>query len=110
MMGGGMGGYGGGKDRGGKGWGGKGASPYGKFHIDESGGVLGEFTGTIKSFGEWKGFGFIESAELQAMGYKDAFLHGEMKKGYQVGHTVKFTAFINGKGQVQAKDLKSGLK
>merc|ERR1719159_1206194 len=43
----------------GKGWGGSGSS--GKFKIDESGGVLGEYTGTIKSFSDRSGYGFIDS-------------------------------------------------
>merc|ERR1712118_251383 len=59
---------GGGKDKGkGKGKG------YGTFKVDESGGVLGDFVGTIKSFSGFKGYGFIESADIQAMGHKDVW-------------------------------------
>merc|ERR1711974_1257 len=94
----------------GKGGGKQGWGKSGKFEVDESGGVLGEFEGTIRSFNDWKCYGFIESEQLKATGVKDVFLHGDMKKGYKVGHQVKFTAFLNGKGQCQAKDLKSGLK
>jgi len=85
--------------------------------VDESGGVLGEFTGTIKSFVDSKWYGFIECPEVQALGHQDAgapgkqdvFLHGDQKRGYQVGHKVKFTAVLNKDGKVGAKDLKSGL-
>merc|ERR1712194_325563 len=77
---------------------------------DESGGVLGEFTGTIKTFNEMKGFGFIECEDIKAKYEKDVWLHGCQMKGYRVGHTVKFTAYLTKKGDPQAKDLKSGLK
>eukprot|EP00929_Paragymnodinium_shiwhaense_P022966 TRINITY_DN14503_c0_g1_i1.p2 TRINITY_DN14503_c0_g1~~TRINITY_DN14503_c0_g1_i1.p2 ORF type:complete len:152 (+),score=50.18 TRINITY_DN14503_c0_g1_i1:108-563(+) len=125
MMGG-KGGWGGGKGweggkdgKGGKGWeGGKGFGKYdnkgpgswGDYKIDETGGVLGEFTGTIKSFSDKNGYGFIDSDDLKAMGYQDVFMHGDMKRGFRKGQTVKFTAFLTGKGQVQSKELKSGLK
>jgi len=101
----------GGKGKG-KSWGkGKGKGGGQKtFQADESGGVLGEFTGTIKSFVDKNYYGFIECPQLQAMGYQDAFLHGDEKKGYRVGHTIKFTAVISKDGKPQAKDLKSGLK
>eukprot|EP00929_Paragymnodinium_shiwhaense_P046179 TRINITY_DN2350_c0_g1_i1.p1 TRINITY_DN2350_c0_g1~~TRINITY_DN2350_c0_g1_i1.p1 ORF type:complete len:179 (+),score=76.10 TRINITY_DN2350_c0_g1_i1:81-617(+) len=102
----------GGKD--GKGFKGKGfqrgPGSWGKYEADTSGGILGEFTGTIKSFADSTGYGFISCPDLEAMGYKDAFLHGDEKKGYRVGHSVKFTAFLTGKGTLQGKDLKSGLK
>merc|ERR1719436_1418064 len=88
---------------------GKGGSN-GKFVIDESGGVLGEFVGTIKSFNENKCYGFIECDDIKAQGYQDVFLHGDQKRAYQVGHKVKFTAFLTKDGKPQAKDLKSGLK
>lgn len=78
--------------------------------VDDSGGVLGDFTGTIKSFVDSKWYGFIECPEITAMGHQDVFLHGDQKKMYRVGHMVKFTACLNKEGKVQAKDLKSGLK
>mmetsp|Transcript_3776 Transcript_3776/g.10522 ORF Transcript_3776/g.10522 Transcript_3776/m.10522 type:complete len:163 (-) Transcript_3776:135-623(-) len=94
-----------GKCGGGKGWGSS-----GKFTVDESGGVLGEFVGTIRNFNDWKCYGFIECDDLKAQGYDSVFLHGDMKKGYRVGHQVKFTAFLTAEGKIQAKDLKSGIK
>ena len=98
---------------GGGGYGGKGGWKGGggyekKFKVDKSGGELGEFTGSIKSFGDWKYYGFIECAELAQ--YGDVFLHGDEKKGYRQGHTVKFTAVLNKDGKPVAIDLKSGLK
>merc|ERR1719389_518665 len=92
----------------GKGWGGKGKGgpgSWGKYHMDESGGVLGEYTGTIKSFSDRNGYGFVDSADLKAMGYQDVFMHGDMKKDFGKGTSVKFTAFLTGKGQLQCKDL-----
>jgi len=98
----------------GGGWGYKGGGKGGAFKsnykIDESGGVLGEFTGTIKSFNEGKWYGFITCEDLTAQGHADVFLHGDEKKGYREGHKVKFTAFLTKEGKPQAKDLKSGIK
>mmetsp|Transcript_5076 Transcript_5076/g.7843 ORF Transcript_5076/g.7843 Transcript_5076/m.7843 type:complete len:131 (-) Transcript_5076:107-499(-) len=88
--------------------GGKGHSKS-KFQVDKSGGELGEFVGTIKSFGAQKNYGFIECPDLLAT-YGDVFLHGDMIKGYKQGHIVKFTAVINKDGKANAIDLKSGLK
>jgi len=88
-----------GKGKGGGGW------------VDESGGHLGEYTGTIKSFAEKTGYGFIDSPDIRAGGYPaDVFLLGGQKKGYRVGHVVKFTAVLNKDGKPVAKDLRSGLK
>merc|ERR1712107_56270 len=96
---------GGGKGSGG-GW--SGGSGKTTFKVDTSGGELGEFVGTIKSFSPTKFWGFIECPDLKQ--YGDVFLHGDMKKGYKQGQKVKFTAFLNKDGKAQAKDLKSGLK
>lgn len=79
-----------------------------KFKVDKSGGELGEFTGEIKSFVFNKNYGFISCPELE--GYGDIFLHGDEKKGYQQGHTVKFDAVVNKEGKAVAINLKSGLK
>jgi len=77
------------------------------FKVDKSGGELGEFTGTIKSFGFQKHYGFIECEEA---GQGDIFLHGDQKKGYQPGQTVKFECVLNKDGKANAINLKSGLK
>jgi len=105
------GGKGKGYDKGGsKRWGKGGFQSSGTYKIDDSGGELGEFIGTIKSFGEKKNYGFIECADITAVGYGDVFLHGDMKKGYQQGQKVKFTCVLNAEGKPHAKDLKSGLR
>eukprot|EP00928_Gymnodinium_smaydae_P091490 TRINITY_DN751_c0_g1_i2.p2 TRINITY_DN751_c0_g1~~TRINITY_DN751_c0_g1_i2.p2 ORF type:complete len:126 (-),score=34.60 TRINITY_DN751_c0_g1_i2:57-434(-) len=91
-----------GKGGGGKGWQQK------TYSVDKSGGELGEFVGTIKSFGFHKHYGFITCPQLAS--YGDVFLHGDMKRGYQQGQTVKFTAVLTKEGKVHAIDLKSGLK
>jgi len=93
---------------GGKG-GGKGKKWESNFKVDKSGGELGEFTGTIKSFVHIKNYGFIVCDELTES-YGDIFLHGNMKKGYVEGNVVKFTAVLNKDGKAVATDLKSGLK
>merc|ERR1719263_2654250 len=72
---------------------------------DSSGGVLGEFTGTIKSDG--KAYSFIECPEA---GKGDIFLHWEERKGYKTGQTVKFRLVLNKDGKPNAIQLKSGLK
>jgi cold shock CspA family protein len=95
---------------GGGGWGkgSKGKGSWGNnFKVDKSGGELGEFTGTIKSFNDKTNYGFIESEEASQ---GDIFLHGDMKKGFRQGHTVKFTCVLNKDGKAVAIDLKSGLK
>merc|ERR1712190_520452 len=106
MMMGAMGGKGGG---GGGGWGAGPSSEYKykKFKVDKSGGELGEFTGVIKSFADKTGYGFIDSDEVKATGHDaDIFLHGDMKKNFQKGNTVKFTCVINKDGKPVAIDLK----
>jgi len=71
---------------------------------DTSGGIIGEKTGTIEKRGPK--FGFIKCDEYE----ESVFVLSDELKQYKVGHTIKFTAFIDNQGKVQAKDLKSGLK
>merc|ERR1740138_1300637 len=97
------------KGWGGKGWGG-GQSYDSNYKVDESGGLVGDFLGTIKSFAESTGYGFIECPEIKKSYNADVFLHKAMKKGYQVGNKIRFTCVLNKDGKPQAKDLKSGLK
>jgi len=82
------------------------ASWQNKFKVDKSGGELGEFEGTIKSFNTRTNYGFIACPEMD----EDVFLHGDMKKGFREGQTVKFTAVLNKDGKAVGIDLKSGLK
>merc|ERR1711862_817131 len=74
--------------------------------------VIGQFVGNIKSFNPQKGFGFIECDGLKAAGYtNDVYLHhtkvGSLYKvgNFQAGAQVMFTAFLNARGQPQARDL-----
>jgi cold shock CspA family protein len=94
---------------GGGGWGtGRDWSNSGTFKVDKSHGELGEFKGTIKSFGFAKNYGFITCPQLAK--YGDVFLHGDMKKDFKEGQTVKFTAVLNKEDKPVAINLKSGLK
>merc|ERR1712232_356912 len=70
------------------------------FKGDTSGGVLGEYTGTIKSFVDKTFYGFITCDDLSESG--DVFLHGDEKGGYNVGDAVKFTAVMGQDGKVAA--------
>jgi len=76
---------------------------------DTSGGELGQFLGTITKTGPK--FGFIEAPDLTSVGQSsNVFILADELRQYQVGHKVKFTAYLDGKGRLQGKDLKSGLK
>lgn len=69
---------------------------------------LGRMAGLIKSFNSSTGYGFIQCPKLQELGYSnDAFLHHEQLGSFDVGAEVTFTAFVNSKGQPQAKDLQA---
>merc|ERR1712098_132384 len=73
---------------------------------DESGGILGEFIGTIKSFSHTNGYGFIECPEIkEAYGY-DIFLHHLQVGSFNIGDYVQFSAFLNSSGKPQAKEVK----
>jgi len=66
---------------------------------------LGQFEGTIKSFNDKNGYGFIECPDLKALGYmKDVFLHQKALGGFQVGSQVLMNIYTHN-GQPQAKDL-----
>jgi len=78
------------------------------FEIDRSGGELGEVTGTIKSFDVNQNYGFITCTEVTAAGFGDVFLHGDMKKGFKEGQTVKFDCVLNKDGKPVAINLRSG--
>ncbi|CAE7237464.1 unnamed protein product [Symbiodinium sp. CCMP2456] len=75
---------------------------------------LGHFMGRIKAFNAEKGFGFIVSEELASLGYlEDVFLLAkdaqrptcEAGPGPGPGQVVAFRAFLNARGQPQAKDV-----
>mmetsp|Transcript_102442 Transcript_102442/g.161695 ORF Transcript_102442/g.161695 Transcript_102442/m.161695 type:complete len:140 (+) Transcript_102442:62-481(+) len=102
-----MSGGGGGGSGGGKSWGkgGGNAKPKPK---DTSGGELGEHIGKVKKQGHK--YSFIECEALVQAGYGDVFVMWDEMKAYKVGQKVKFTAYLDKQGRLQAKDLKSGLK
>merc|ERR1712028_241034 len=80
--------------------------------IDESGGVLGEYSGTMMAYDKTNDdakrpqlFGFISCPDL-AGAYGDIFVNGHEKKGFEPGDDVKFTAFLTKDNKPQAKHLK----
>ena len=112
---GGMGGsYGGGMGGGGKGKGGKGGKGKGKKRpqelaggLGDSGEIIGEYEGIIKSFNHMQGYGFIACSTLMAQGFNDVFLHQKQLNGFDVGNHVSFAATLNARGQPQAQSLKA---
>merc|ERR1712048_1037338 len=70
--------------------------------------ALGEYKGKIISAGGK--FGFIKCDELKKEYKDDVFVLKDELKAYRKGNVVKFTAFVDTSGKLQAKDLKSGLK
>jgi len=66
--------------------------------------TLGQFSGSIRSFNEKNGFGFIECTPLRRQGYdKDVFLHQSQRGGLAVGTEVTFVAYLNTSGQLRAR-------
>merc|ERR1719408_792292 len=83
----------------------------GKMGKPPPGPVLGQFSGTIKGFNPKQGRGFISCPDLAAQGQSgEVFLNHEELGEFEVGAQVSFTAFLNSKGQPEAKDLKAGHK
>eukprot|EP00930_Biecheleria_cincta_P020104 TRINITY_DN15188_c0_g1_i1.p1 TRINITY_DN15188_c0_g1~~TRINITY_DN15188_c0_g1_i1.p1 ORF type:complete len:380 (-),score=64.74 TRINITY_DN15188_c0_g1_i1:208-1347(-) len=68
---------------------------------------LGSYFGTVKSFVTKSNYGFIECPDLKAAGYaNDVWVHGDQMKDFrEPGTQVRFIAFLNPKGQPQAKAL-----
>lgn len=63
------------------------------------------FQGTVKSWNEDKGFGFLEGGDIREIFGKDIFLHRRELQGKQVsvGDQVEFQVAIDDKGQPVAK-------
>eukprot|EP00932_Pfiesteria_piscicida_P009613 SRR837773.20367.p1 GENE.SRR837773.20367~~SRR837773.20367.p1 ORF type:complete len:230 (+),score=65.12 SRR837773.20367:52-690(+) len=61
--------------------------------------------GTVKSFNESKGFGFIECQELFATFGNDVFLHHSQLGGFTVGQPVSFAVMLSKENRPQAYDL-----
>lgn len=63
------------------------------------------YTGTVKSFNQEKGYGFIVCAETFGQYQSDVFFHKDQAKGINIGDSAKFTLRLSLKGQPQAKDM-----
>lgn len=61
--------------------------------------------GTIKSFNEARGFGFITCDEMHEQFGADTFLHRVQFQGFEIGQQVSFDVFLNKDGKPQAKEL-----
>lgn len=62
--------------------------------------------GTIKSYSDAKGFGFIDCQELAEVFGNDVFLHAsQLPQGCQVGMPVNFAVVLNKDNKPQAYDL-----
>lgn len=71
-----------------------------------AGELLGDFVGEVRSFSSLKGYGFIGCKQLKDLGYEhDAFLHHTRATAVGVGDAVSFTAYLNDKGQPQARNV-----
>jgi len=62
-------------------------------------------TGTIKTFNEANGYGFIDCGEVKAAFNNDVFLHYRQLGGFNVGDEVTFTIMVNKERKPQAFDL-----
>lgn len=101
---------GGGKDfgKGDKGDGKCGGKGPGPVHMQRGPDVseeLGNFTGTIKSFSEKNGYGFIDCPDVKALGHQDVFLHQAQKGAFDIGSVVSFSCYLNRSGKPNARDL-----
>merc|ERR1712083_833020 len=70
-----------------------------------------KFTGTLKSFNEGTGFGFIDCPELKEIYGNDVFVHRMQVEGVftpNAGMSLTFGVFLNKDGKPQAKDITTG--
>lgn len=67
--------------------------------------VVGNHSGTIKSFNDKNGYGFIECVETKMLYGSDVFLHHAQIGEFKVGDPVNFNVYLNQSGKPQAKDL-----
>merc|ERR1712228_817488 len=68
------------------------------------------WNGTLKSFNEGSGFGFIDCGELKDMYGNDVFVHRLQVEGHftpVTGMKLSFNVFLNKDGKPQAKDIKA---
>merc|ERR1712066_1018495 len=71
------------KGKGGYDWDNGGAEKKRKLGPPDSSQELGQYMGTIKSFSENNGYGFISCPDMQMLGYNDVFLHHQQLNGFQ---------------------------
>lgn len=69
--------------------------------------TIGQFVGTIKSFSMNTGYGFIDCNDLRADFEKDTFLRGDDIGDFSEGDKVRFDAYLNPKGNPQARNLQA---
>jgi len=65
------------------------------------------YVGTVKSFSEKHGYGFISCPELVAEHGQDVFVHHQELGGFDVDSQVTFLMKLNQKNQPQAYDLQN---
>lgn len=61
--------------------------------------------GTIKSFSDAKGYGFVDCPAVKASFDCDVFLHHAQRQHFEVGHEVSFALLLNDDRKPQAFDL-----
>jgi len=67
--------------------------------------------GTIKSYSEEKGFGFIACSELRDVFGNDVFLHAsQLPSGCEIGMPVNFAVVLNAENKPQAYDLQPAVR
>merc|ERR1712048_1103667 len=66
-----------------------------------------QFTGTVKSYNEQKGWGFIDCSEAKSIYKKDIFFHKREVEGveFSVGDAVEFTIQLSSEGRPEASGL-----
>jgi len=64
--------------------------------------------GTLKSFSQGQGYGFISNEEVFQMHQRDTYFDkGQIPQGsnWHFGQTIEFSVFLNPRGQPQARDI-----
>merc|ERR1712151_894356 len=70
---------------------------------DETGGILGDYTGVLDK--KLRKYGFIECEELDSEGRGRVFVLGSELKGVKEGEKVRFTAYLDSNDRCQGKDV-----
>jgi len=77
-------------------------------HVDD--GDVESFVGTVKSFDQGNGFGFISCPDTFEKYGRDVFLHGKQIQHFKAGDHIRFYVRINNQGQPQAFGLREAPK